>query len=203
MKVRSFPGAKVRCLYDYAKPIMRDFNPNRIILHVGTNDLNSEKTSSQTANSIIDLRNSLNTDNYDITLSLTAPRADNLNKATEVNKRLVNTCNQRQNKFINHSDDIQPERHVNDNKIRLNRYRTIVFAKKVTKFLSDLYRWGNDESSIRGKLKSHFEINFTTKKQIHQNNISDSISMSLNEKQVSVSSTKETYIKRDLELRKK
>ena len=203
MKVRSFPGAKVRCLYDYAKPTMRDFNPNRIILHVGTNDLNSEKTSSQTANSIIDLRNSLNTDNYDITLSLTAPRADNLNKATEVNKRLVNTCNQRQNKFINHSDDIQPERHVNDNKIRLNRYRTIVFAKKVTKFLSDLYRWGNDESSIRGKLKSHFEINFTTKKQIHQNNISDSISMSLNEKQVSVSSTKETYIKRDLELRKK
>ena len=182
---------------------MRDFNPNRIILHVGINDLNSEKTSSQTANSIIDLRNSLNTDNYDITLSLTAPRADNLNKATEVNKRLVNTCNQRQNKFINHSDDIQPERHVNDNKIRLNRYRTIVFAKKVTKFLSDLYRWGNDESSIRGKLKSHFEINFTTKKQIHQNNISDSISMSLNEKQVSVSSTKETDIKRDLELRKK
>ena len=203
MKVRSFPGAKVRCLYDYAKPTMRDFNPNRIILHVGTNDLNSEKTSSQTANSIIDLRNSLNTDNYDITLSLTAPRADNLNKATEVKKLLVNTCNQRQNKFINHSDDIQPERHVNDNKIRLNRYRTIVFAKKVTKFLSDLYRWGNDESSIRGKLKSHFEINFTTKKQIHQNNISDSISMSLNEKQVSVSSTKETDIKRDLELRKK
>ena len=203
MKVRSFPGAKVRCLYDYAKPTMRDFNPNRIILHVGTNDLNSEKTSSQTANSIIDLRNSLNTDNYDITLSLTAPRADNLNKATEVNKRLVNTCNQRQNKFINHSDDIQPERHENDNKIRLNRYRTIVFAKKVTKFLSDLYRWGNDESSIRGKLKSHFEINFTTKKQIHQNNISDSISMSFNEKQVSVSSTKKTYIKRDLELRKK
>ena len=134
-----FSGAKVRCLYDYAKPTMRDFNPNRIILHVGTNDLNSEKTSGQTANSIIVLRNSLNTDNYDITLSLTAPRADNLNKATEVNKRLVNTCNQRQNKFINHSDDIQPERHVNDNKIRLNRYRTIVFAKKFTKFLSNLY----------------------------------------------------------------
>ena len=114
MKVRSFPGAKVRCLDDYAKPTMRDFNPNRIILHVGINDLNSEKTSSQTANSIIDLRNSLKTDNYDITLSLIAPRA------TEVNKRLVNMCNQRQNKFINHSDDIQPERHVNDNKIRLN-----------------------------------------------------------------------------------
>ena len=118
---------------------MRDFNPNRIILHVGANNLNQEKTSSQTANSTIDLRNALKTDNYDITLSLIAPRADNLNKATEVNKRLVNMCNQRQNKFIKHSDDIQPERHVNDNKIRLNRYRTIVFDKTFTKFLSDLY----------------------------------------------------------------
>ena len=35
-----FPSAKVRCLHDYVKPIMRDFNPNQLILHVGTNDLN-------------------------------------------------------------------------------------------------------------------------------------------------------------------
>ena len=58
VKVRSFPGANVRCLYDYAKPTMLDFNPNQIILHVGTNDPNSEKTSSQIATSINDLRNS-------------------------------------------------------------------------------------------------------------------------------------------------
>ena len=140
MKVRSFPGAKVRCLLDYVKPTMRDLNPNQIILHVGTNDLNSEKTSSQIANSIIDLRNSLKTDNNDITRSLIGPRADNLNnKANEVKNRLVNMCNQRNIRFINHSDDIQPERHVNDSEVHLNRYGTIVFAKNITKFLSDLY----------------------------------------------------------------
>ena len=83
---------------------------------------------------------------------------------------------------------------MNDSKIHLNWYGTIVFAKKFTKFLSDLYWWGNDDSSIRGKLKSDFEINSTTKKQIHQIDVSDFISMSLNENEVSVSSTKQTYI---------
>ena len=119
---------------------MRDFNPNQIILHGGTSDLNSEKTSSQIANSNINLRNSLKRDNDDITISLIAPRADNLNnKANEVNNRLVNMCNQLSIRFIYHSDDIQPERHVNDSKVHLNRYGTIVFAKKFTNFLSDLY----------------------------------------------------------------
>ena len=55
-KITIFSGAKVRCFHDYAKPTMRDFNPSQTILHVGTNDLNSEKTSSQIANPIIDFR---------------------------------------------------------------------------------------------------------------------------------------------------
>ena len=62
---------------------------------------------------------------------------------------------------------------------------------------------GNEDSSIRGKLKSDFEINFTTKNQIHQIKVSDSISMSLNENEVSVSSTKQTYINLNLELPEK
>ena len=56
-KVLFFPDTKVRCLHDYAKPIIHDFNPNQIILYVGNNDLNSEKTSSQIANAIINLCN--------------------------------------------------------------------------------------------------------------------------------------------------
>ena len=37
IKVRSFSGAKVSCMYDHVKPIFREFNPIHIILHVGTN----------------------------------------------------------------------------------------------------------------------------------------------------------------------
>ena len=59
VKVRSFSSAKTRCMYDHAKPTIREVSPEHIILHVGTNDLNSEKTASKISNSIIDLANSL------------------------------------------------------------------------------------------------------------------------------------------------
>ena len=52
-----FSDTKVRCLHDYAKPIIHDFNPNQRILYVGNNDLNSEKRYSEIANAIINLCN--------------------------------------------------------------------------------------------------------------------------------------------------
>ena len=39
VKVRLFIGAKVRCMYNHVKPTIREFDPNHIILHVGTNEL--------------------------------------------------------------------------------------------------------------------------------------------------------------------
>ena len=104
------------------------------------NDLNSEKTSSQIANSIIELHNSLKTIDNEITVSLIVPRADNLNnKAIEVNNRLINKCNERNINFIDHKNDVQPERHINESKVHLNRYGTIVFARKFTDYISNLY----------------------------------------------------------------
>ena len=93
VKVRSFTSAKTRCMYDHAKPTIREVNPEDIILHVGTNDLNSEKTASQISNSIIDLANSLKNETNNIHVSLIFPRNDNLNnKVNEVNNRLINMC---------------------------------------------------------------------------------------------------------------
>ena len=54
-KVRSFSGAKVSCMTDRVKPTLRDDKPDRIIFHAGTNDLCTEKTTSQIAKSIMDL----------------------------------------------------------------------------------------------------------------------------------------------------
>ena len=42
--VRSFPGEKVKCMKDYVKSCIRENNPEYVILHVGTNELNSELT---------------------------------------------------------------------------------------------------------------------------------------------------------------
>ena len=88
-------------MYDHVKPTIREVNPEHIILHVGTNDLNSEKTSSQISNSIIDLANSLKNETNNIHVSLIVPRNDNLNnKVKEVNNRLINMCEQRNIKII-------------------------------------------------------------------------------------------------------
>ena len=39
--VRGFPGAKVKCMKYYVKPCIRENNPENVILHVGTKELNS------------------------------------------------------------------------------------------------------------------------------------------------------------------
>ena len=52
--VKSFPGGKTSCMKDYVKPSLRS-TPNHFILHVGTNDLNSNQTSGVIAKKIVDL----------------------------------------------------------------------------------------------------------------------------------------------------
>ena len=81
---------------DHVKPMLRDFNPEHIILLVGTNDRNKERTSNEIAKSIIDLCQSLKTDSITFTVSLFVLRYDNLNnKANEMKGRLINMCKER------------------------------------------------------------------------------------------------------------
>ena len=139
VKVRPFNSTKVRCMHHHAKPTVRDFDPNHTILHCGTNDLNSDRTSSQIAKEIIDLALSLKSDKNGISISLLTPRSDKLNNnASEVNNRLINMCSQRNIAYIDHSSSIQ-QNHINENKVHLNRYGTKVFANTFSKFLSEYY----------------------------------------------------------------
>ena len=80
VKVRPFSSAKTRCMHDNTKPMIREINHEQIILHVDSNDLNSEKSTSQVANSIIELVNSLKNEANSIHVSSIVPRNDNLNK---------------------------------------------------------------------------------------------------------------------------
>ena len=52
--VKTFSGAKTTCMNYYVKPSLRS-SPDYFILHVGTNDLSSDKSSEEIARSIIDL----------------------------------------------------------------------------------------------------------------------------------------------------
>ena len=136
IKVISFSGAKVSCMYDHVKPAIREFNLNHIILHVRTNELKSSETASQISRSVIDLALSRKSETNAVTISLTAPRKDNLNnKALEVNNRLINMCGERDIAFINYTDTIDTERHLNESKVHLNKSGTTEFAKNVFEFL--------------------------------------------------------------------
>ena len=91
-------------MHGHAKPTVRDFDPDHIILHCGTKDLNSERTSSQISRQIIDLALSLKSDKNKISISLLTPRSDKLNnKASEVNNLLINICSNRNIAYIDHS----------------------------------------------------------------------------------------------------
>ena len=140
VKVRPFSSGKVRCMHDHVKPTIRDVNPDLVILHCRTNDPNSERTASQIARSIIELALSLKSKDNKISVSLIVPRNDNLNnKASEVNCRLVHMCAERNIPYIDHTNSIQPENHLNESKLHFNRYGTIAFANGISKFLSKYY----------------------------------------------------------------
>ena len=67
--VRSFSGAKVKCMKDYVKPCIREKNPDYVIFHVGTNELNSELPPERIAKSIIDVAKNTKSDSRIVSIS--------------------------------------------------------------------------------------------------------------------------------------
>ena len=71
-----------------------------------------------------------------IHVSLIVPRNDHLNNNfNEVNSHLVNMCQQRNIKIINHTNTIGPSQHLNESLFNLNRYGPIEFAHNFKKNL--------------------------------------------------------------------
>ena len=84
---------------------------------------------------MISLKNETNT----IHVSLIVLRNDHLNnKVNEVNSCLINMCQQRNIKIINHTDTIDSSKHLNESLFDLNRYGASEFANKFKKVLCNL-----------------------------------------------------------------
>ena len=79
--VKTFSGATVSYMQDYMKPFLRN-SPDHFILHVGANDLSSEKFFMEIAKSIINLACRLKNEIYDVSVSTIILRTDDkkLNK---------------------------------------------------------------------------------------------------------------------------
>ena len=75
--VRHFAGAKMRCMKDHIKPSLRE-KPHHIVLHVGINDLVSDRPPDLMAKSIVDIASIMKNENHDVTGSNIIARADHL-----------------------------------------------------------------------------------------------------------------------------
>ena len=76
VKVRPFLSAKTIDMVDYIKPTQRDFNPDVYLLHVGTNDLSSNKSPKQISLDILNLAISLKLHNNTVIVSSLVPCDD-------------------------------------------------------------------------------------------------------------------------------
>ena len=132
---RSFTGAKVKCMKDYVKPCIQENDPDRVIMHVGTNEMNSELPPERIAK--IDVAKNVKTDTRSVSISGIIPRNDNVNnKVMEVNKEQAKMCKRENFQFLEHSN-INPKAHLNKSKVHLNRNSYIKLGKNFANFINN------------------------------------------------------------------
>ena len=136
--VRAFTGAKVRCMKDHLKPSLRE-SPDHFILHVGTNDLDSDRPPDLIAKSIVDVACSMKNEQHDVTISNLIVRADRFKeKGNEVNEYLSKFCVERNLHLIDHSKRLKTQ-HLNGSKLHLNRRGTPILQDTFCKFILDIF----------------------------------------------------------------
>ena len=139
VKVSTFPGCTTLDMADYIKPILRK-NPQKLILHVGTNSLKGRETSTRCAQEIMALAESIRSSgpNTELAISGLITRSDEValtRKVSQVNSELKRLCTQKQLKFIEHANISCNE--LNRSKIHLNKVGTKIMARNFTKYIYD------------------------------------------------------------------
>ena len=138
--VRNVPGATTQCMADYMKPWIRA-KPNHFLLHVGTNDLSSNRPPDKIAKTVIDLASELKSKKSGVSISSIIIRADKpeLNKkGSEVNHHLKEMCNRKNFYFIDHSKKIKAS-HLNSSRLHLNRKGANILSSSLTQNISKVF----------------------------------------------------------------
>ena len=112
--MKSFSGANIQDMNSYVLPSLNHKN-DLYILHVGSNDLRSEKSANEIANDIIKLGKLTKNENNEVIISGIIERSDNMDldaKGKEVNKILYSSCSLDGLGF-NCNENITSLRHIN------------------------------------------------------------------------------------------
>ena len=134
--VKSFSGAKVRCMENYIQPKLRE-TPSHVILHVRTNDVTAKQDPQQIAKSIINLAVKIKK-NCDASISSITVRNDKyLRKVAHVNKYLKDKRREKKLHFIKHGNAIKVG-HLNASKLHLNKRGTQVLSNQFAEAISNI-----------------------------------------------------------------
>ena len=138
VRVRFDPSAKTSCINDNAKPVIRNQEADHIILHTKTNDLSSNKTPVQICIYIVNLAASIKNKIMKVTISEIVERNDTLNeKAILINECLSKICKTIGLPIIKHRN-INPDFHLNQSKLHLNKKGNTIFVSNFRRYLSNL-----------------------------------------------------------------
>ena len=131
--VHSFRGATTDDMKSYILPTKRR-NPGHVVIHVGTNDLESGKTPKEIAKDIYDIAQSLKTNM--VTKSGFVPQGDQMlnGKVVKVNDELMEITRSCKFEFVDHSN-INPENYLNGSRLHTNKRGTAIIANNFIKFL--------------------------------------------------------------------
>ena len=128
--VKHFSGSTTEDMKTYFQPPLKR-DPDRVIIHVGTNDLRFNQDPVTIAKNIIDIAKPSKTNKNEILLSSIVPRRDSLNgKGRQVNNILQKLCIENNFVYGNH-DNIKPRRHCNYGGIHLNTAGSKILAENI------------------------------------------------------------------------
>ena len=118
---------------DHIKPTLRE-KPDDIVLHVGTNDLVSDRPPDLISKSIVDVASSMKNENHDVTVSNIITRTDHLKeKANEVSDYLSKLCMEGTIYLIDHSKTLKTQ-HLNGSKLHLHRKDVLIYKTPCANF---------------------------------------------------------------------
>ena len=137
--IRPSLGAKVRCMEDHIKSVLRD-KPDHNIFHIGTNDIPSNKNSEDIASSIIELVLSAKSESCDASISnIVVRKHRHQNKFQKVNDHLKEKCREKNLNFIDHSKSIKPQ-HLIKSRLHLTKKGTSILSSTFIREIKNIFQ---------------------------------------------------------------
>ena len=135
MSVKHFSGSTIEDMKTYIQPPLI-CDPDRLMIHVVSNDLRSSQDSETIAKNITDIAKNSTTIKKAILVSNIVPRRANMNgKGHQVYNILQKTCVEKNFAYVNH-DNIKPCQHCNYEGVHLNTAGSKILAENFILALS-------------------------------------------------------------------